>query len=93
MAKIVQLGVGDSVTLVVRATRAGKPDYLPTLPSWSVSDPLIASIAPEADGLSCVVTAVASGSTKVTCDSAPLSVVQTIEVLASGADALVLSVI
>jgi uncharacterized protein YjdB len=64
-----QLNVGDTDTATVAYTdKAGNAVSLPAgnVPAWTVDDETIATVAPAADGMTAVVTAVAVGTANIT---------------------------
>lgn len=62
-----QLSVGDTTTATVEFfDKAGKEVSVASVPAWTVDQAALATIAPAADGLSAVVTAVAVGTVTVT---------------------------
>lgn len=89
------LAVGAFDTLVCSGTQGNPPVVapLPAAPTYSVDKPGIVTLAPSADGLSCVVTGAAPGSCVVTVSDAQLNAVPvSYTVPAPVADTLVVAI-
>lgn len=65
MSKTLNIG-GTSTATITAKDAQGNTVTLPSAPSWSVDNSAIATIAPAADGMSAVVTAVAVGTATIT---------------------------
>jgi hypothetical protein len=69
-----QLPVGQVVTLAVEGrTASNQKAVLPATPMWNAAPPGFLTLTPAADGLTCVVTAVAAGdcTLEVSCAAIP----------------------
>ena len=92
----VELLSGQKVVLALVATRNRIAADLVGTPAWTTSDASIAGILPAADGLTCEVTAKATGSATVTASaqgSGALNANHTINVTANNlADALAITI-
>lgn len=81
----VNMLVGQKVTLAIIKTKNGMDADIIGTPFWSSSDSTIAVVTPASDGLTCEVTALATGSATVTASaqgSGPLTANHTIQVAA-----------